>query len=250
MIISCPECNGKFRIDPSALGAAGRTVRCSKCAHTWRQSPPGPEIEPAPEQAVDPMAAADAPSTAESEDGAADDAIDRDARAGRDDGDVPVRPRHRSTAAAARPPGRRSTVAAWSALVVVIGGLAAGLLWFRDTIMDTWPETAALYDRLDLAQPGFGLVLAAPRARQTTIGGTMALVIEGRIENPTSRAREVPRMLRLRLLDKNKQEVQNRTFRSPVRRLMPAQSATYKIELKDPAEQRDMLLISFAAETK
>ncbi len=116
--------------------------------------------------------------------------------------------------------------------------------------MDTWPETARLYDRLDLAQPGFGLVLAAPRAHQTKIGDAMALVIEGRIENPTSRAREVPSLLRLQLLDKNKQEVQNRTFPSPVRRLMPEQSATYKIELKNPAEQRDMLLISFAAENK
>ena len=116
--------------------------------------------------------------------------------------------------------------------------------------MNAWPETAGLYDRLDLAQPGFGLVLAAPRAHQTKIDGTTALVIEGRIENPTNRARVVPKTLRLQLLDKDQQELQVQTFSSPARRLLPAQSVPYKFELKDPAEKRDILLISFAEEKK
>ena len=46
MIISCPECGGKFRIDSSALGAGGRTVRCGKCAHTWLQAPPDSDAGP------------------------------------------------------------------------------------------------------------------------------------------------------------------------------------------------------------
>ena len=54
MIISCPECSGKFRIDPSALGAAGRRVRCGKCAHTWLQTPPDPEGATATEMPANP----------------------------------------------------------------------------------------------------------------------------------------------------------------------------------------------------
>ncbi len=243
MIISCPECSGRFRVDPSALGAGGRRVRCSKCAHTWLQSPPDSEAEPAP--------AADPEPTTEDEIAAADGAIDWDAPAHLDDDDAPVRSQRRSAAVAAAGPTRGwPAVIAWAALVAVVGGLAAALLEFHDTIMDTWPETAKFYDQLDLAQPGFGLVLAAPRARQTTIEGATALVIEGRIENPTSRQRKVPKMLRLRLLDENRRELQTRTFESPVRRLMPEQSATYRFELKDPAENRDVLFISFAVEEK
>ncbi|HEB78997.1 MAG TPA: thioredoxin, partial [Rhodospirillales bacterium] len=32
MIITCPACSTNYSIDPSALGGAGKTVRCSKCA--------------------------------------------------------------------------------------------------------------------------------------------------------------------------------------------------------------------------
>lgn len=247
MIISCPECDGKFRIDASALGADGRTVRCGKCAHTWLQTPPEPEAEPAPGKAADPAQAAAAETNAVVEDVDDDDAIDWDAPAEIDDDDVPIRASRRSRSAAVDVAASRwPAVGAWAGLVLVVGGLGAGLFAFRDDIMNAWPETAGLYDRLDLARPGFGLVLAAPRARQTKIDGATALVIEGRIENPTSRAREVPKMLRLQLFDKDQRELQTETFDSPVQRLMPQQSATYKIELKDPAKKRDILLISFA----
>ncbi len=259
MIISCPECRGRFRIDPSALGAGGRTVRCSKCAHTWLQVPPDPEAGTVREETTDPVSAADAAALADADDAAdgdidadqTDKAIDWDAPAARDDEGVPVHARRRNRLTAATDSASRwPAVAAWAALVLVVVGLAAGLFAYRDSIMNTWPDTAALYDRLDLAKPGFGLVLAAPRAHQTEIDGTTALVIEGRIENPTSRAREVPKTLRLQLLDKNQQELQTRTFDSPARRLLPEQSVSYKIELKDPAEKRDILLISFAEEKK
>ena len=254
MIISCPECGGRFRIDPSALGADGRTVRCSKCAHKWLQAPPDPKAGTGREKGTSPgpAAPAEAEGAADRDIGGnkSDEAIDRDARGARDDGGVPARARRRSKSTAPDSTSKWPAVAAWAGLVLVVGGLAGGLFAFRNSIMNTWPETAGLYDRLDLAQPGFGLVLAAPRAHQTEIDGTMALVIEGRIENPTSRARVVPKTLRLQLLDKDQKELQVQMFDSPARRLLPEQSVPYKIELKDPAEKRDILLISFAEEKK
>ncbi len=254
MIISCPECGGRFRIDPSALGADGRTVRCSKCAHKWLQAPPDPKAGTGREKGTSPAPAApaEAEGAADRDIGGneSDEAIDRDARTARDDGGIPARARRRDRPAAPDSTSKWPAVAAWAGLVLVVGGLAGGLFAFRNSIMNTWPETAGLYDRLDLAQPGFGLVLAAPRAHQTEIDGTMALVIEGRIENPTSRARVVPKTLRLRLLDKDQQELQVQMFASPARRLLPEQSVPYKIELKDPAEKRDILIISFVEEKK
>ena len=103
MIISCPECGGKFRIDPSALGAGGRTVRCGKCAHTWLQAPPDPEAETVREEGTDPAPAADVVPSANNEIGADGDigadetgrSIDWDAPAVREDEDVPARARRR-----------------------------------------------------------------------------------------------------------------------------------------------------------
>src|SRR5215470_16339323 len=35
MHIVCPNCTTSFAINPAALGAEGRTVRCSRCKLTW-----------------------------------------------------------------------------------------------------------------------------------------------------------------------------------------------------------------------
>lgn len=40
MIVDCPSCGTRFRLDESALGAAGRRLRCSVCDHVWFRAPP------------------------------------------------------------------------------------------------------------------------------------------------------------------------------------------------------------------
>jgi len=40
MIVTCPNCSTCYSVDPGALGPAGKTVRCSNCAHQWVQRPP------------------------------------------------------------------------------------------------------------------------------------------------------------------------------------------------------------------
>ena len=57
MIISCPECRSRFRVDSSALGVEGRTAHCDKSAYTWLQVLPGREAEIVPEEGTDPALA-------------------------------------------------------------------------------------------------------------------------------------------------------------------------------------------------
>ncbi len=45
MILVCPNCMARYRIEVEALGATGRRVRCSKCHHVWRAEPPGYVVE-------------------------------------------------------------------------------------------------------------------------------------------------------------------------------------------------------------
>lgn len=57
MIISCPACESRFKIDPDRVPADGKQVRCGKCAHVWRiaadggSMPPAADSAPAPEPA-------------------------------------------------------------------------------------------------------------------------------------------------------------------------------------------------------
>jgi len=44
MILSCPACRTRFRIDAALLGRDGRKVRCAKCTHVWRVGPDGTPI--------------------------------------------------------------------------------------------------------------------------------------------------------------------------------------------------------------
>jgi predicted Zn finger-like uncharacterized protein len=39
MLIVCPTCTTTYQIQPAALGAAGRSVRCSNCQNTWFATP-------------------------------------------------------------------------------------------------------------------------------------------------------------------------------------------------------------------
>jgi predicted Zn finger-like uncharacterized protein len=39
MLIVCPSCSTGYQIRPTALGPAGRSVRCSQCKNTWFASP-------------------------------------------------------------------------------------------------------------------------------------------------------------------------------------------------------------------
>ena len=36
MIISCPKCKVKFKINDNKIPSSGRLVQCSKCSHKWQ----------------------------------------------------------------------------------------------------------------------------------------------------------------------------------------------------------------------
>lgn len=40
MIVQCPNCDTKFRLDESLVGQDGAQVRCSRCSHVFRVNPP------------------------------------------------------------------------------------------------------------------------------------------------------------------------------------------------------------------
>ena len=55
MIVRCSACTTRYRIDPTALGMAGRKLRCTRCGHVWLELPsagavaaPRPSDETAP----------------------------------------------------------------------------------------------------------------------------------------------------------------------------------------------------------
>ena len=52
MHIVCPHCTTSYAINPATLGAAGRTVRCSRCKEVWLARPEDAIAAVAPEPAM------------------------------------------------------------------------------------------------------------------------------------------------------------------------------------------------------
>ncbi|MCK1637074.1 zinc-ribbon domain-containing protein [Bradyrhizobium sp. 157] len=71
MHIVCPHCTTSYAINPATLGAAGRTVRCSRCKETWLARPEDAIELAAPEPAAMPSPP---PAPAQSSQPAANDA--------------------------------------------------------------------------------------------------------------------------------------------------------------------------------
>lgn len=233
MIVTCPACATRYQVDPSTIGPQGRTVRCSKCGHSWTQTPPDDmPRDVALDQATEPPPVPQAP----------------EAMPDRDFAAVPRRvPRGRPQVRAARGGFAR---AMWALLIVVIGGTVGAAVVWRDAVMHTWPAAAPLYDRIGLGAepPGTGLGLSNVSWKPVERDGVRVFTVQGQVANLSTVVRKVPPMLGI-LYDKDNRELQRWTFAAPEARLLPGEHVAFKTELKNPPAGSSRLEIRFETKT-
>jgi len=317
MIIACPSCQTRYKIADDAVGAAGRTVRCANCGHSWLQEPTGGElVDPAEVMAAEPAVPEETAGTAPAEatDGAevtdedavaeapadespasdnpeaetesepktetenaeastteeeaeeeaeeeSDEAVDADAgvdeepatetEAPVESAEVPPtvrRPR------ATRPRRWRRAVG-WLVLVAVLGGGIAGAGVLRQQIIDYLLENigqdaairaAKVVDALGLSfsLPGYGLAIKVTGSSRQEKSGVPILVIEGKIENVSRRARPLPK-LRAALRDGQDKEIQHWFFTPEGKSVAAGASVAFKTSIVNPAENAEKLGIDF-----
>jgi predicted Zn finger-like uncharacterized protein len=220
MILSCSACSTRYLIDPVLLGPEGRVVRCAKCGHQWTQLPP----EDLPRQVELP------PLESEFK------AIPGIARPGTN---LPA------LATKRRP---RTGLIAWILLLLFVGTLALFGYFARNTIIETWPPAAKLYELMGLPTEavGAGLELRNVSSARRNEDGTAVLGIEGEVTNVSSAVREVPTMRAI--LKEGDNEVQNWTFKAAQSRLLPGESASFVTNVRNPSPQATGLTITFTAE--
>jgi predicted Zn finger-like uncharacterized protein len=216
MIVTCPSCSTRYIVDPKALGASGRMVRCASCKHTWMQAQPVDmprpvDVDPAPDSVR------------------------------------PIPPG--SNLPAFTQPQRTGPAQAigWLALLVVLFGGGVGLIVARNDVVALWPPAARLYDivGLPLEAVGAGLELRnVSSARRED--GPPVIVVEGTVANVSSKPREVPR-LKAVVRSAAHQDLKNWTFTPGVLVLLPGETANFKAELADPPRGATDLAITFTA---
>jgi predicted Zn finger-like uncharacterized protein len=215
MILNCTDCGTRYLIDPAALGAAGRTVRCAKCGHSWFQAPQKRaryvEVAPPP-QATQPLPQGS---------------------------NLPAFPR-------APAPQKRSRAGAWILAVLFPVLVGLGLYAGRESIVEIWPPARQLYAALGAPEelPGVGLEVRNIATRRVVEGNIAFLVVAGEITNPSSSVRPVPN-LRGTLRDAQNNELRNWDFSGNSSRLLPGQSATFETRIENPPAAAANLDIRF-----
>ena len=237
MIVVCPQCNTRYLVDPRALGADGRRVRCAQCSHTWHHKPP-PEALAELERVTEPPSAEAAPRTERVE-----PQFDRPPLAESSD------PEHRIQLPALAQPRRRPwmTIAA-RVLLTLVGLAAGGAVWERDAVIRAWPPSARLYALFWLAAPQPADVLkVTAQARRDEENGVPRLVIEGVVANISPEAQSVPK-LKVELTDAGNRVVQSWSFDVSTERLLLGASVPFTTSVVRPSDAATGMSVTFSAD--
>jgi predicted Zn finger-like uncharacterized protein len=217
MIVTCQACSTRYLVDPRALGSAGRTVRCAKCAHTWHQVPP-----------------TDSPRSI-------DLVLD-------DEGDPPRIIGSRSQLPIAAP--RRKRFGGFARLLLVlilVLGALVGAVAARDQVVAFWPAAAALYAEIGLrtTPPASNFEIRKMALSLDKENGAQVVIVEGEIANVSNAARDVPK-LRLILKDKEGKEVDQSTIAVPGPRLLPGASVPFRTSIPQPSTAATSVVVMVA----
>jgi len=268
MHIICPHCSTSYAIDLATLGAAGRTVRCSRCREVWLARPEDateiaaqvPAMAEASRQDADqdaatewealareegeaqeppvvdsPSIAGDWPASAKDTDSSAD--ADWPSIARNDLHHDAGRQRSSWLRTLLRPKalhrGPRKPPVNLATACAAMGALVLALLIWRVDVVRLLPQTAAFYKLAGLDVNLRGLRFKDVRITSETVEGKPVLVIEGVITGEASKPVELPR-LRFSVRDAQGAEIYawNTVLEQPM--LRPGEKASFKSRLASP----------------
>ena len=222
MILTCPECSTRYVVDPSAIGPSGRTVRCSRCGHSWAEPPPPELSQPDPPPRLPPLEEYD---------------------------DPPLRRRSApGTNLPALPSERRSRAPAvlWVLVFLVLGGTVTAAILYRDLIMARVPGAEMVYDLAGLGPepPGAGLQLADVASKVSSRDGKRVISISGFVVNISEKSRVVPEMLGL-VYDSKGKIIHQWRFAAPSPKLLIKERVPFSTELVDPPANGARVNVTF-----
>jgi predicted Zn finger-like uncharacterized protein len=240
MILTCSSCGTRYSVDGSKFPAAGRTVRCAKCGHSWHQAA---EAAPEPEPEAQMASVAVEPDVVSPQREAERDEPfpEGDTSATRMFGNPPA------VEAPRAPIGPLlAVVAGWAGLIVLVLSIAFLAVRYRQDIAVAWPQSAGVYSSLGLSVNTSGIDFRQVDYRRESEDGQVVLAVTGQIVNAGSRQLPVPQTVRVTLSDASNHELYHWTFKPSASVLAPGQSVSFTTRLSSPPAAARHLEVRFA----
>jgi len=230
MILTCPTCASRYRIDESKLGPQGRTVRCAGCGESWRAEPLAEPLQLTPELV--------APELAGSELAGPGSAVEEFAGEGEPDlAQMPAEelPKVFRQKAEAKRRTREAMTAGvvWGAMAAGLAVLVLAAVVFRVQVVQLWPRTAGAYAAVRLTVNPLGVAPDNVQAAPGLENGRAALIVTGAERNIDSRPRG-PVPMRISLYDKAGARLLSRIVDLPAPPLGGGESRPFRVSFLDP----------------
>ena len=242
MLLVCPSCRTRYVVPDSAIGAAGRQVRCASCRHSWFQEGPSsvapPKLDPIVPAEAAPIASKDdvraeekteapfpgfssmapPPPTVEAPPTNRDEAAAVGFRDLAQSDDLPERSQfaHEPPFRPRRNPAKMMTYAAiaFAAFIAVAGGALWYSGWLQGSFVVSAEESKlkiVTHDNLELGRAA---------------DGSPYFIASGSIVNPTAEKQPVPNML-VTLKDASGRSIFNWEMKPPVAALAPGATVDF-----------------------
>jgi len=260
MILTCPECSARYLVDPQALLPKGRTVRCAKCRHIWKEAAPDSALSTETKNIPETKApSADTDNTGDGEDKFAVRRAQRQKR---------LRPLPKgSNLPALQDHKYGGSLWGWYSLGAFVVIMVSSFLIFQNSISHWWPPSQKLYRALGMESniSGSPAPVAPPKQPEilaqalfeikdtiptkVIINGVVTLKVEGNIINITNKTQPLP-LLRISLKDKQGKVIRKWTFKPSAATISPKGKAAFSTSLPHPPGNATSISVTFAADSR